>query len=776
MRTAPSPLALFRAEWLALKGCLALLLLTVASACATVPAAPHDAERARWQAHAGNVTITRDDWGIAHVRGRSDADAVFGMIYAQAEDDFNRIETNYLTNLGRLAEAEGEKAIWSDLRYRLFLDHDDLKARYAASPPWLRRLMTAWADGLNHFLATHPGVRPRVLTRFEPWMALSFTEGSIGADFERVPLKPLESFYSGRGRTLAAALPPDVEPRGSNGIAIAPTLTQNGRALLLINPHTSFFFRSELQVTSEQGLNAYGAATWGQFFIYQGFNDRLGWMHTTSGLDVVDEFSETVVERGAGRLAYRYGAEERPVETRNVAIAYRAADGTLAPRNFQTYRTHHGPITREENGRWIATALMHRPVEALSQSFLRTKARDFAAFQRALEFKANSSNNTLYADADGNIAYLHPQFIPRRNARFDYTRPVDGSDPAADWNGLHAVSEAPRAINPPNGWVMNTNNWPYSAAGPNSPRAQDFPRYMDTFGENPRGRHALMLLEGSRGWTLEKLQAAAYDSYQPAFALMVPRLVAAFDRQPPSSPLRRRLAEPVALLRGWDYRWGVDSVPTSLAVFWAEHMAEAISAASRPNRNQLDTYLTERTSDADKLAGLAAAMERLERDFGSWRTPWGQINRFQRLTGDIVHPFSDAAPSIPVGFTGGTWGSLASFGAAPRNGSKRWYGTSGNSFVAIVEFGERVRARAVSAGGESGDRGSPHFNDQAQRYATGDLRDVYFYPDQLRGRSSAPYRPGQRQGAQPAESAKGTRPRGPGAFLNSGPGRRPPEP
>ncbi|HEX9933234.1 MAG TPA: penicillin acylase family protein, partial [Allosphingosinicella sp.] len=688
------------------------------------------------------------DWGIAHVRGETDADAVFGMIYAQAEDDFNRIETNYLTNLGRLAEAEGERAIWSDLRYRLFLDHDDLKARYAASPAWLQRLMTAWADGLNFYLATHPRTRPRVLTRFEPWMALSFTEGSIGADFEKVPLRPLEAFYSGRGRALASAAPRDDEPRGSNGIAIAPQITQGGRALLLINPHTSFFFRSELQVTSGEGLNAYGAATWGQFFIYQGFNDRVGWMHTTSGLDVVDEFAERVEEQ-EGRITYRHGSAERPVETRAVTIAYRAADGSLAQRTFQTYRTHHGPITREEDGRWIATALMHRPIEALSQSWLRTKARNFAEYERALEFRANSSNNTLYADADGTIAYLHPQFIPRRNDRFDYTRPVDGSDPSADWGELHALAEAPRVVNPPNGWAMNTNNWPYSAAGPNSPRAADFPRYMDTFGENPRGRHALMLLQGSSGWTLERLQAAAYDSYQPAFATMIPTLVAAFDRQGRGRPAPSNMARSIDLLRSWDYRWGVESVPTSIAVFWAEALTEAVPAAQRPPRNQLPEFLAERTTDQQKVAALRTALDRLEADFGRWQVPWGEINRFQRRTGDIVQTFSDAAPSVPVGFTGGTWGSLASFGARAYPGTKRWYGTSGNSFVAIVEFGPRVRARAVSAGGESGDPRSPHFNDQAERYATGDLREVYFYPDQLRGHTERTYRPGE-TGARPA--------------------------
>ena len=724
------------AAWLA-----TLLLL---SGCATVRDQGGQREQARWREHAANVSITRDDWGIAHVRGRTDADAVFGMIHAQAEDDFNRIETNYLTSLGRLAETEGESAIWQDLRQQLFIQPADLQARYAASPEWLRRLMIAWADGLNHFLAGHPQVRPRVITRFEPWMALSFTEGSIGGDIEQIDLADLEAFYSRRSRPLAARENParEPEPSGSNGIAIAPASAAAGHALLLINPHTSFFFRSELQVTSEEGLNAYGAATWGQFFIYQGFNERVGWMHTTSGLDVIDEFLETVSERD-GRLTYRYGGEERPVTVSTIAIPYRTPDGGRDERRFQVYRTHHGPIVREQDGRWVSVALMHRPVEALSQSYLRTKARDYPSFMRVMELRANSSNNTIYADADGTIAYLHPQFIPRRDDRFDYRRPVDGSDPATDWGELHALGEAPALRNPPAGWLYNSNNWPYSAAGPDSPRAADFPRYMDIFGENARGEHALLLLSGRRGWTLESLRAAAYDSFQPGFARLAPMLVAAYDRLGSASPMKARLAGPVAALRGWDHRWGVDSVPTSLAVFWVDRLIQDLPEELRGQRNPLPVNLAALTSDAQKLAAFAFAVERLEREFGSWRTPWGEINRFQRLTGAIVQDFSDAAPSTPVGFTAGTWGSLASFVARPYPRTRRWYGTTGNSFVAIVEFGPRIRAVAVTAGGESGDPRSPHFNDQAGRYATGDLREIYFYPDQLRGHTERVYRPGE---------------------------------
>ena len=716
-----------------------LPFLLALAGCASVAPAP-DTDRTRWERQAERVTITRDDWGIAHVKGRTDADAVFGMIYAQAEDDFNRVESNYLPALGRTAEAEGEKAIWADLRARLYMDPEDLKARYAASPAWLKRLMDAWADGLNHYLATHPEVRPKVITRFEPWMALSFTEGSIGGDIERIDLAQLEAFYSKRGRTLASAEPYDPEPRGSNGFAIAPSNSANGNALLLINPHTSFFFRSEQQVTSEEGLNAYGASTWGQFFIYQGFNPHAGWMHTSSGVDVVDEFLETI-EQKDGRLFYRYGNELRPVVTKAVTVPYRAADGSMASRTFETYHTHHGPIVRKQDGKWVAFAMMHKPVEALQQSFLRTKARDFAAFMQVAELKANSSNNTLFADGRGTIAYLHPQFIPVRDNRYDYTKPVDGSDPSSDWRGLHALPEAPQVVNPPSGWVMNTNNWPYSAAGPNSLNPAAFPRYMDTFGENHRGLNAIRVLQQKRMLTLEGLRDAAFDPFQPAFAELIPGLVQAWDRLPASHALRRRLEAPVGALRSWDYHWSAQSVPTTLAMFWAEPLYDEARKAGLPLGATVSSI--GQLPDRRKLDALASAVQRLEREFGRWSVPWGEINRFQRLTGDIDHPFTDAGPSIPVAFTSGRWGSLASFGAAPRDGSKRWYGTSGNSFVAVVEFGPRVRALAVSAGGESGEPKSPHFNDQAERYATGNLRPVYFYPDELRGHVERTYRPGR---------------------------------
>ncbi len=684
----------------------------------------------RWERQAQDVTIIRDDWGIPHVYGKTDADAVFGLMYAQAEDDFNRIETNYLNAMGRLAEAEGESAIYQDLRMKLFINPDSMRAQYAASPEWLQRLMNAWADGLNFYLAKHPEVKPRVITHFEPWMALTFSEGSIGGDIERINLRDLEAMYGdGAAAPVGSGDAEDVaaDPTGSNGIAIAPANTVNHRALLLINPHTSFFFRAEVQVVSDQGLNAYGAVTWGQFFVYQGFNDHVGWMHTSSGVDAIDEYLETIVKKG-DRSYYRYGTADRPVTVSTITVPYKTKDG-MARKTFTVYRTHHGPAIRKAGDQWVTIRLMQDPLHALTQSYTRTKARDYQSFRATMDLHTNSSNNTIFAAATGDIAYFHANFIPRRDTSFDWTKPVDGSDPRTEWHELLSVEQSPFLHNPANGWLYNSNDAPWWAAGSSSPKRQDFPAYVQTGGGTARGRHAVRVLQDRKDFTLDGLIAAAFDSYLPWFEEQLPALFQAWDATPDSDPLKAKLVEPIAALRAWDRRWSAASIPTSLAVFWGEHLDGRTGAGA--------------------VQALSEAVDQLTSDFGTWKTPWGEINRFQRLTGDIVQPFNDSGPSIAVPFTSARWGSLASFGARAYPGTKKWYGTSGNSFVAVVEFGDGVRAKAVTAGGkavtaggESGHPDSPHFNDEAARYAAGNLRDVYFYRSQLVGHTAREYHPG----------------------------------
>ncbi len=739
-----------------------LLALFLTVGCSSKPATPSgnagsdsmavSADLTAWEQQSARVTVIRDDWGIPHIYGKTDADAVFGMIFAQAEDDFNRIEMNYLNAMGRLAEAEGESAIWRDLRMKLFIDPVDMQKQFAASPPWLQQLCTAWAAGLNYYLHMHPETKPKVLAHFEPWMALTFSEGSIGGDIEDVNLKDLEAFYGApdsatRPVASAATVPPAErfapanEPTGSNGMAVAPQNTARKHALLLINPHTSFFFREEAQMVSEEGLNAYGAATWGQFFIYQGFNEHAGWMHTSSGADVIDEYTESVTKKGDGYV-YTIGGVEKPIIASKVTIAYRA-DAAVTKREFTVYRTEHGPIVRRMDGRWISVALMQEPVKALTQSFTRTKANNYKEFRATMELHTNSSNNTVFADHEGNIAYFHANRVPKRNPRFDWNKPVSGSDTATLYHGVTSLDESPNVLNPATGWIQNTNNWPFSVAGPASPKRSAYPQYMETYLENPRGIHAMRVLSARKDFTLETLRDAAYDSYLPAFADLVPLLVKAYDAMSMGNPLRARLGEQISALRTWDYRWAENSVPTTLAVFWGEELWRQSRANAESEDMSMYDFMAKKTTAQVKLEMLAAASDTLVANFGTWKTLWGDVNRFQRRTGDIVQPFNDVAPSIPVPFTSSRWGSLASFGARPYPGTKKWYGTSGNSFVAVVEFGDSVRAKAVTAGGVNGNPASKHFNDQAERYAAGTLRDVYFYRSQLEGHTERTYHPGK---------------------------------
>ena len=723
-------------------GSLAIAALLAACSPKEGTSSPNaDPELQRLEARAARVEIIRDDFGVPHVYGETDADAVFGMLYAQAEDDFRRVERNYVWAIGRLAEVDGEAAIFSDVRARLYMTMDEARAAYEAAPAWLRELCDAFADGLNYYLATHPDVKPALLTRFEPWMPMFFFEGSIGGDIEQIPLDGIAGFYGGKPRgelpQLASAY--DNVQNASNGIAIAGELTESGNTLLLINPHTSFYFRGEIHVVSEEGLNAYGATTWGQFFVYQGFNENTGWMHTSTHVDFMDEFVEDVAEVD-GALVYRYGDEQRSVQAYDVTLRYRDGN-TFGERSFTLYRTHHGPVTHQLDGKWVSTRINWDPVNALEQSYTRTKQANYGEFREMMNIRSNSSNNTVFADSEGNIAYFHGNFVPRRDPRFDFSKPVDGSDPATDWQGLHEVDEIVTVVNPPNGWIQNTNSTPFTAAGAHSPRREDYPVYMAPDAENFRGIHAVRLLSDVDVLTLDGLIELAHDPHLPGFEQLLPGLFEAWDAADDQDPA---LAEPIAMLREWDLRTGLDSVAMTLAHFYGlTYNEQGTAPEGLSQTDRVNFYGSESTLD-ERLAVFARTVATLETDFGRWDVPWGEVNRFQRLSGDIDLRFDDEQPSVPIGMSNSDWGALADFGAKRREGTKKLYGINGNSFAAVVEFGDRVRAKSILVGGQNNDPASGHFVDQVPLYADMDWKEVAYYREDVEARATERYRPGER--------------------------------
>lgn len=734
-------------------GALILVLFLVGHGALVAQTRWTTQEIARWQKQAQQVEIIRDRWGIPHVYGKTDADAVFGLLYVQCEDDFKRVEMNYIEKLGRMAEVKGESELYEDLLIRLVIDSTEAINDYKKAPLWLKKILNAYADGINFYLYTHPNIRPQLLQRFEPWYPLLWTDGSIGAiSTADVTVRELQQFYGRKNDTRSSSRLRDTHEAGeiltgSNGFAFSPKITESGKAILYINPHVTFYFRPEVQVVSQEGLHAYGAVTWGQFFVYQGFNKHCGWMHTSSRADVSDSYLEKITQKG-DRYFYEYEGKQRPVSEREIVIRVKTEQGTVA-RRFTTYATHHGPIMAQRDGQWISVRSNNRTMDMLIQSWQRTKATSFADYQKAMDIRQNTSNNTVYADAEGNIAYWHGNFMPRRDPRFDWEKPVDGSIAATDWKGLHTVAETVHLINPPNGWLQNCNATPYTVAGALSPKSTDYPRYMAPDGENFRGVNAVRVLQPPRKYTLDKVIAAGYDTYLSSFAILVPALVKAFEtRVAPSDSLYPYLVGPVMVLKNWDFYSSEQSVATTLAVLWGERLLSELARVELSGgieNNQVNRAIEFAQSGSPErmLEALNEVLQRLQRDHGRWQVRWGEINRFQRISSDIDQAYSDAHPSLPVGFTSSAWGMLPSYTARPFGGSIKRYGVNGNSFVCAVEFGEKVVAKSLLAGGQSGDPNSPHFDDQALMYTQGKFKDVYFYREDVEKNAERTYRPGE---------------------------------
>lgn len=702
----------------------------------------------RWKQQAQRVTIIRDKWGIPHVYGKTDADAVFGLLYAQCEDDFPRVEANYIEKLGRQSEVNGSKHLYTDLLHRLVLDSAAAKKDYAAAPAWMKKLCNAFADGVNYYLYTHPKANPALLRKFEPWWPFMWTDGSIGAiSTGGATIQELESFYSGQS---VAAAPPRLDDEneiGSNGFAFAPKLTNSGKAILYINPHVTFYFRPEVHMVSGEGLNAYGAVTWGQFFVYQGFNEHCGWMHTSSQADVADLYMEKVTA-AAGNFFYTYENNSKPVEEKQISITI-DDQGKKSAKTIRTFFTHHGPVVANRNGYWLALKHHNRSAMALQQSWLRTKANSFAAFQQVMQMRENTSNNTVYADKEGNIAYWHGNFMPKRDARLNWNNPVDGSTAATEWNGLHLVDETVHVYNPASGWIQNCNQTPFTSSGSSSPKRETYPVYMAPDAENFRGWNAVKVWNNASGLNIDKVIEGGYTRYLPAFEVLVPALQRAWQNKgfiPDSSA--QAMEEAVSLLAKWDMKSDIRSVPTTLAIEWAQRLLPAIQRTAVPNMPEAGfvektiAFAAHANAD-DFLQPLRITISDLKSRFPGWQVPWGEINRYQRLTGKLNETYNDSLPSIPVHFAAATWGALPSYVSRQMEGSSRRYGYSGNSFICAVEFGSKIKAKSLLAGGNSNDPHSKHFADQAQMYANGQFKEVLFYKADVMKYAQRSYSPGQ---------------------------------
>ncbi len=703
-------------------------------------------EQVRWENHAKQITIIRDEWDIPHIYGKTDADAVFGLLYAQCEENFPQIEKNFLEMLGRTAEMEGPKAIYDDLMMRLIQDSTAAIKDFEQSPEWFKNLLQAHADGINYYLFTHPEVHPKVITYFKPWYHLMWTDGSVSPTKSAgIHSTDVEKFYGNNLNTSAFTPSPamnfDMEEktlRGSNGFAIAPMHSKSGNAMLYINPHVPFYFRSEMHMSSEEGLNVYGAVTWGQMFIYQGFNEKCGWMHTSSYADVADVYEEKVSSKN-GKWNYEYDKQSYQVGTRTIPVQY-VENGLVKTKSFITYKTKHGPVMTSKNNKWLSLQENNRSLSALMECWIRTKANNIETYKKALSLLANNSNNTVYADANGNIAYWHGNFMPKRNPNYDYSLPVDGSTSATNWKGIHTLDQIVQSINPVNGWLQNCNATPYAVAGVNSPKATDYPAYMAPDGQNGRGVNAIALLSKVDKINLDELIKIGYNKHLSAFDMLLP----GFINYTKTISLNNQQQKAINYLANWNHDADTNSIATTIAIEFATKWALEIAppATEEAGTQIIKKYerMISEVPDERKLQILDSTLAQLIKIHGIWELPWGKINRYQRVNPGAY--FDDIATSIAVGQTSSKWGQLPAFESKRLDNTKNRYGYSGNSFIAAVSFGKILEAKTIITGGQRRFADSKHFTDQAQMYIDGNFKTIHFYKADVLAHKVTSYKPG----------------------------------
>ncbi len=669
---------------------------------------------------ARDVTIYRDTYGVPHVFGRTDASTVFGFAYAQAEDNFWRVEENYINALGRASELYGEKTLDEDRLNRALEIPKLAQAEYARLDKHTRSLCDAFAAGFNYYLARHTHVKPRLLTKIEPWHTLAFIRYNYYQNgFAR------DRSLRGTQQQTAAIYTDLKEHTGSNGWVIGPSKSATGHALLFINPHLPFFGPGqvyEAHVHSDEGWNFTGYTRFGFPLPYVGHNENGGWVSTDNAADLTDVYIETF-DDPARPLAYKYGKGYRLATEHTEEIRVKTSNG-LETRRFTMRKTHHGPIVAAREGKLLALRMAKFESDGwLREWYDMTRANSLAELRHAIAPLNMLFGNVMYADRQGNIWYLYNGAVPKRDPRFDWTRPVDGSDPATEWQGYHTVDELPQLTNPKSAWMQNCNTTPFLLTSAGNPDPKQFPKYMVQEGDNPRGAISREILASKSKFTFDEWRQLAFDTRVMNAGKLLPGLISALK---PHLDTDARLREVYDELVRWNQRSANDSVAMTLFSLWHERVS--------------------RDEKQDAVAVLIDVVNALERDFGTWKVAWGEINRLQRIDESKDEDFQDSKPSLAVSGVNGNDGAVFTFYAAPERGQKRRYGMAGGTYISVVEFGPQVRALSVHTFGASGDPKSRHFMDQSALYTRGEFKPAWFTLDEIRANLEASYHPGEEPG------------------------------
>lgn len=698
---------------------------------------------------ASEVTIHRDAYGVPHIFGQTDESVVFGYGYAQAEDNFWQVEDVYILALGRYSEVHGPKGLNSDLLNRAFEIVPRCQRDFAALDKTSQQLYAAFVAGINLYLETHPEVRPRLIQHFEPWHVLAY--------YRHVALEMGFRFTGLSSHYLPRRNSQIWTATGSNGWAIGGERTESGHAMLLANPHMPWFGFAQLTEAhlqsnggpDGQAWNFIGAGFYGCPMLALGHNEHLGWTLVSNEPDVADTWRIRFTNP-ENPLAYEYDGDWRTADTWKETILVRKSR-RMEKREFEFRKTHHGPIVHRENDKAMLAAKISGLFETvpMRQSLQMAKAKNLGEFRSALAMMQIIYMNILVADCDGNLQFVYTGRVPRRNPNYDWSQPVEGSDPATEWLGFHSLDEMPQVLNPAAGFLQNCNSSPFITTDSDNPRREDFPVYMigDADQYRRRALRSLEILRSMNHVSFKQWQQAAFDTEVYWARQELPKFADKFQNLEQDDPsLATRVRPYFEHLLAWDAKITSDSTAATLCHAWYEQLY----GRGYPGEQLREKYVDQ---PAEQLAALVRAADRLQTMHGKWQVPYGELYRVQRLANaaDLFDiRFDDDGPSIPSLGGHGPMGVIFTQYYSPSLDipwliqQRKRYGLVGTSYLGAYEFSpDGVRGASLVPFGVNGDPASPHYSDQTKLLTQHTMKPELFEKHQVVQGAVRSYHPGQ---------------------------------